>query len=284
MNPKLKPAYLLSLIISVLVLAATTGGLFISGLYRDNALITTGWLWNDLITLVIALPVLAGALFHSIRGSQRAQLVWLGMLYYTIYNYAFYLFGAVLNRFFLIYAALFTLSAFALIYGLSSADLDGIGRKFRDGIYAKGVSVYMMFMALGLGSVWVGQMVGFAVTGHLPPSPLGEGGLKLVASLDLSFQVPGMALAAIWLWRRKPWGYGLSTVLNLQGGLYSVLLTVQTLAQMKAGVEGAETLLPLWIFFGAASLISGAVLLWNLQVTAKSGKSPKVPGEVSTRR
>lgn len=38
---------------------ATAGGWLISGLYRDNAFVTTAWLANDTITLLVAVPFLS---------------------------------------------------------------------------------------------------------------------------------------------------------------------------------------------------------------------------------
>jgi hypothetical protein len=123
LQTKLRPAYILTAIITILAIAASTGGLFIDGLYRDNLLVTSGWYGNDLVTLVVAVPMLVTALILSMRGSQRAQLIWLGMLDYTLYNYAFYLFGTAFNGFFLVYVALFALSIFALIFGLVALDV-----------------------------------------------------------------------------------------------------------------------------------------------------------------
>jgi hypothetical protein len=92
LNAQLKVAVLLSLIITILTFVAAVGGLVIQDLYRDNLFVTSGWFGNDLVTLVVALPILIITLILSVRGSQRAQLVWLGMLNYTLYNFAFYLF------------------------------------------------------------------------------------------------------------------------------------------------------------------------------------------------
>lgn len=109
-----RTAYVLSSIIGVLALMAAAGGLFLDDLYRDNRFVTLAWFGNDWVTLIVAVPILVTALTLSVRGSLRAQLVWLGMLNYTLYNFGFYLFGAAYNRFFLIYVALFALSIFAL--------------------------------------------------------------------------------------------------------------------------------------------------------------------------
>jgi len=98
--PGTKPsaAYVLSTIIVILMIVASANGLFINDLYQDNILVASGWYGNDLVTLLVAAPVLVVALILAMRGSQQARLVWLGMLDNTLYNYALYLFGAAFNR------------------------------------------------------------------------------------------------------------------------------------------------------------------------------------------
>ena len=71
LQTKLRPAYILTAIITILAIAASAGGLFIDGLYRDNLLVTSGWYGNDLATLVVAVPMLVTALILSMRGSTR---------------------------------------------------------------------------------------------------------------------------------------------------------------------------------------------------------------------
>jgi hypothetical protein len=149
-------AYVLSAVIATLTALACAGGLFIDGLYRDNAFAASAWRGTDLVTLVIAVPLLVAALILSINGSFWAQLIWLGMLDYTLYNYAYYLFGAAFNRFFLIYVALFTLSMFALVFGLSKVDITGVQQHFRPRTPVKWIAGYMLFVAAGIGAAAMG--------------------------------------------------------------------------------------------------------------------------------
>jgi len=101
MDSKMKSSYLMTFIIVMLTLIAAAGGLFIDELYKDtNSFALSAWYANDIILLTVGLPLLIAALVLSIRGSLRGQLVWLGMLNFTIYNYSYYLFGAALNAFF----------------------------------------------------------------------------------------------------------------------------------------------------------------------------------------
>ena len=63
-----KITFNLTIIIAVLAAIASAGGFFIKGLYRDNLLVTSGWYGNDLVTLFVAVPLLAGAMFYAGRG------------------------------------------------------------------------------------------------------------------------------------------------------------------------------------------------------------------------
>jgi hypothetical protein len=117
------PAATLTILIGILAAAASTiGALGGERLYRDNAFVTSTWLGTDLVTLVVAVPLLIGALVRARRRSLRALLVWLGILDSMLYNYAFYLFGAGFNRLFLVYAAIVGLAIWALVLGLSGLD------------------------------------------------------------------------------------------------------------------------------------------------------------------
>jgi hypothetical protein len=127
---KLRAAYILSAIIAILATVVSAGGMFMADLYRDNAFVTTVWRGNDLVTLVVAVPLMVATLILTLRGSQRALLVWLGTLGYMLYNYVFYLYGAAFNRFFLLYAALTMLSMYTLIFALPKLDVNGISQRF----------------------------------------------------------------------------------------------------------------------------------------------------------
>lgn len=260
-------AYVLSAIIAILTIVASAGGLFLSDLYRDNLLVTAGWFGNDLVTLAVAAPMLIAALILSMRGSQRAQLVWLGMLDYTLYNYAFYLFGAAFNRFFLIYVALFTLSIFALIFGLAKLDVSAISQKFHARTSVRWISGFMLFVALGLTGVYVAQSLGFVATGQLPDIVVKSGHpTSVVFALDLSLVVPFFVLGAIWLWQRRPWGYVLAAIVNVKGAVYMLALSAVTVSAVQAGASKDLSQVALWGFIGAGSLIASLFLLGNLNL------------------
>jgi hypothetical protein len=267
-------ANILSAIIGILMIVAAVGGLFINDLYRDNAFATSAWRGTDLATLVVAVPILIAALIFALRGSFRAQLVWLGMLDYTLYNYAYYLFGTAFNRFFLIYVALFTLSIFTLIFGLAKVNVKGIRQKFRARTPVKWIGGYMLFVAVGIGGLWIAQSLSFVVTGQVPEFLLEvEHPTSVVFALDLSLVVPFLVLGAIWLWKRRPWGYVLAAILNVKGAVYMIALSAVSVSATKAGFPEASAEMPLWGLLSLGFLVASLFLLGNVQSAQEEGGS-----------
>lgn len=272
LHTKFTTAYWLSAIIAILATVASAGGLFIDDLYRDNAWSRSQFYGNDIVTLVVAVPVLTAALLLAGRGSQRAQLVWLGMMHYMLYNYAFYLFGAAFNWFFLIYAALFALSILGLIFALPNMNANEISQKFQASTPVKWISGYMFFVAVCLGGLWIALSLGFVFTGQVPQVITDSGHVtSVVFAVDLPLLVPYFVLAAIWLWQRQPWGFVLGTIINVSGAAYTLALAAMGITADKAVVAGATMLIPLWLLLTVASVVAAGLLLGNMQQTDLKG-------------
>jgi len=190
-NP-FKTVSILSAAIAGLALVASAGGLLLDGLYRDNDFVRTTWLGNDAVTLFLAVPLLVAALFFAQRGGLKARLIWLGALDYMLYNYAFYLFGAAFNAFFLIYAALLGLSIFALIFGLASLDVSRVSREFSQSVPVMWIGSYFLFVALGLSLVYLRESIGYILNGQLPSIvTISEHPTSVVFALDFTLRSPG---------------------------------------------------------------------------------------------
>jgi hypothetical protein len=261
---KLKPAYILSILIAVLATIASIGGLLLDGLYRDNAFVKTTWLGNDGITLFLAIPILVAALVFSSRGSLKAQLVWMGLLDYMLYNFAFYLFGAAFNWFFLIYVALVGLSIFALIFGLVNFDAGRISQQFREGTPVKWIGGYFLFVAFGLTLIYFILSIAFIATGEVPDIVTRSGHItNVVFALDLTLLIPWLVLGAVWLMKRKPWGYVIAGIVNVKAPLYTFILCVNTALVARNGLGGGDEL-PLWIALTVLGLVACALFYGNM--------------------
>lgn len=263
---KLKPVTILSIFIASLAAFASAGGLLLDGLYRDNAFVKTTWLGNDVVTLFLAVPILVVAMVLSNRKSLgAAYLIWMGALDYMLYNYAFYLFGAAFNWFFLIYAALLALSIFALIVGLMNLDVNGISGQVRKEAPVKWIGSYFLFVASGLGLVYLIQSIGFIFTDNVPAIvTITEHPTNVVFALDLTLLIPWPVLGAVWMMKRKPWGYVIAGILNVKGPLYTLVLAINSILVVRAGISETSEL-PLWGTLTALGLIASVIFYGNLK-------------------
>ena len=131
-NTRLTSACQASVLIGLLLAVAAGVGLFVPGSYEaDTAFAAAAFRGTDLVSLVVAMPALAGSLFLARRGSRRALLVWLGSLACITYTYL-YSFAIVWNRLFLVYVALLSLSGFTLVRALTALDANQLADQFTD--------------------------------------------------------------------------------------------------------------------------------------------------------
>ncbi|HXV94288.1 MAG TPA: hypothetical protein VD813_13370 [Pseudonocardia sp.] len=238
--PGLHTARVLSAIIVVLMVAASAAGLWVDGLYQDDAPVAAMFRGYDLVTLVIAAPLLALTLLPALRGSVRAQLLWAGMLAYAAYDYALYVFGTAFNDVLLLHVALFSLSVFAFGLALANLDAAGIAARFAPRTPVRTISVVLLVVGLALGGIWVFQALRFAVSGEAPTETLlvlPPANTHLAYVLDLALLVPGYVLAAVLLWRRAPWGYVLAGVLLPFSVVYQLNYMTALAFQADAGVS-----------------------------------------------
>jgi hypothetical protein len=265
-----KSAYILSGIIAILALVQSLAGLLVNGVYRDNAWVTATWYGNDLITLVVALPVFVLALIYSVRGSMRAHLVWLAMLVYMLYNYSFYLLGAALNHLFLVYAALFSLSIQALVFSLPRVDALAFMRLFDAKTPRRFIGGFLLAFSFLVAGMWISQSVIFSLSGQIPQIVVDSKHVtNLVAAIDLSSQVPFLFLSGIWIWQKRPWGYVLAAIMSIADCVYMLVLLAFSPFAAKANVPGAWDFAPNWGILFLGCLVC-CVLLYKNSVPFKS--------------
>jgi hypothetical protein len=261
----LRIAYILSAVLAGVLILQTIGGLFIDGLYRDNIWVVSIFRGTDWVTLLLVVPVLIGSLILAVRDSIRARLVLMGSIYYVFYNNMYYLFSA-FNSFFLVYVALFVLSAGALIAALISVKANQIIWPERSAP-RKTISVTMFICGAILAVMWVGQSLLFIANGKLPQLIIDSGGIThMVAALDLTLIVPPLIVGAAWLWKSRPWGYVIATTFFIQCAIITLDLIITPAFQTAAGTKDAWTMVPLWALMGAAFLISSVYMLKSIRV------------------
>jgi dolichyl-phosphate-mannose--protein O-mannosyl transferase len=88
-------------------------------------------------------------------------LLWLGLIGYALYNYAFYLLGAALNAFFLIYVVAVVLAVVVLILVLSQLDTRRVADSLRPTAPVRLIGGSLVFIGIGLAFVWIGMWAAY---------------------------------------------------------------------------------------------------------------------------
>lgn len=99
---RLTRSYLVASALTILfAVLATSVGLFVPGCYRDAEVLLPQLYGQALLTPVVAVPTLTGALYYAHHQSLRGYVVWLGVSGYLLYTYASYAFLTVFNELYL---------------------------------------------------------------------------------------------------------------------------------------------------------------------------------------
>src|SRR6185503_1369734 len=236
-------------------------GLLMPDQYRDVEWIRATWYGNDWITLVAAVPLLSFGARLSGSGSIRGRLVVAGVAGYAVYNYAFYLFGAALNSFFLLYVVNFVLGIVTLGLAGSRVDLTALATSLHSGTPVRLIGGYLVFIAVGLAIVWLGIWGAYVFAGR--PTPIDPEAFKVVAALDVSLMVPALAVGGVLLWKRRPWGYVIATMATIQGALYLLVLSVNSAIAIRRGLASAPGELSIWGPLTLLTTAAAVVLLRN---------------------
>lgn len=263
-------AGLVSVLVAALMIVSSVAGLWIPGLYQEPLEVDAMLRAYDLVTLVLAAPLLVGSLVMSRRGSVGAQLVWLGVLMYSVYNYTIYAFGAAFNDMFLVHVAIWPLSIAAAVLLLLNLDADEVRGRFRPATPVRSISVVLLLIGLGLAGMWASYSVRFAFTG----APPGESELvlpmqavHLAYALDLALFVPACVLASVLLWHRNRWGYVLAPAVLVFGALYQVNYMVALVFQAEAGVPEAPGFDPAEPFIAGVFLVAVVIMGVSMRPT-----------------
>lgn len=230
-------ARMFSTCVVLLMTVESVLGFFVHGLYEEDTWAVAALRGNDLVTLVLVAPVLALAVARG-RRSSRWQLVWLGSLFYSVYNFAYYAFGTAFNDVFLLHVATMALSIAALVALVPALDVTAVSAALTPHKADRWVAAYMVFVGTALITAWGGLSLRFAVTGELPHDVMPPSAVHLVYALDMSLLAPAFLTGGILLWRERAWGYALGVAVNLFGGAYLVVLEFVGGFEANAGIEG----------------------------------------------
>jgi hypothetical protein len=267
----------LTLLILILLPLATLIGLLVPGFYRDTAWMIPQARGQDLMTFVTIEPVLIVALLAYRKRPIAEVLAWMGALSYVLYTYAMYSYTTYFNALFLVYVALFSASLFALIDLLAHLDPEQARAAMRPTLPTRVIAVFCALIGLFFLVAWLGQIVPATLQGTAPePILLAKTPTSAVHVQDLAVVLPLYLLTAVWLWRRRAWGFVLAPILLILADVMLLALLAMGMFMAQAGFAGSLDMAPIFALLALLSLALTGVYFVHIEAP-KAVEEPMIP-------
>ena len=262
-RPALTAAYRWSAALALVAGIAAAVGAFFPAVLSANAPMTAGNArGTDVVILAVAVPALVIAMLLAARGSRRAEIVWLGALAYILYNSVFFAYGTHFNGLFLSYAAALSLGVWSVVSLLRAADAEGLRARFSPGTPVRAIAGYLLVTTALFAATWLRDIIPAIAANTAPKSLAGTGMVtNPVEMTDLAFDFPLTALAAGWLWQRRPLGYLLAGAFLVYGVIEAVgVATDQWFGHLADPTQSAAAV-PLFVVLALVGLVPLVVYL-----------------------
>lgn len=236
------------------------------GLYYYDTLSSAAQMQgNDIVTLVVGLPLLALSTWLAFHGSLRGHLLLTGTLGFFLYTYMSMSMLTSYNPLFLVYVTLFSLSLFAFILSMMAFDLQTLPQHFSSSLPLGWIAGLLFFVGGFLAFAWVGKIV--------PPllqnqTPILENTTTLVIqAMDLGLILPLAVVAGILLLRRSAWGYLLASVFVMKAITMGLGVSAMGISSALAGVPDSMAIVVPFIVITVLNLAVAALLLRSVEQT-----------------
>jgi hypothetical protein len=194
-------AYAISLVIAALMAVASVAGLLYQTIIYPTDELLQAFVPNDVVNLVIGLPILLGSMWLARRGRLIGLLLWPGALFYVFYTYIIYVFSMPLNVALMLHLTLVTLSAYTMIGLVASIDGEAVQDQLTGAVPERAGGGVLA----GLGILFFVRVMGVMVSAVISQTP--------VAATELALHVTDFMITPAWviggalLWRREALGY-----------------------------------------------------------------------------
>jgi hypothetical protein len=218
---------------------------------------------NDLITLVVGLPLLAFSAVWAWRSSLRGHLILTGTLGFFLYTYMSMSTLTSYNNLFLVYVALFILSLYAFILAMMSFDLAALPEHFSDKLPRGWIAGLMLVVAAFLGLAWLERILMPLIQGDTPA--LENTTTLVIQFMDLALIAPAAVLGGVLLLRKSAWGYLLASVMLTKGVTMGLGVSAMGINMALRGVPDSLAILLPFLAITTANLVMTVILLKNVK-------------------
>lgn len=258
---RLKRAFILTITLVVVMAAGAIWALFkMEGRTPGNPG-GLSWGGGDLAGLILTLPLLSVTAILGFRGGRKPLLLWGGCLTYLVSSAAAEAFAPNWNLSTPIRLLSFSLAFFALVSLLASIDARRLAKRFRGSTPVRLVAT-IIFVGVLLSLVWlVHENLKVFLEGGAPDLDDRGSAPGLIRIFDLAVVLPVAVVTALWLWRRRPWGYVLGAMFLVANGLSGLSMALAEYLSSAAGLPHVEGLTPI---SGAWTLVCVGAIVYFL--------------------
>lgn len=246
------------------------------GLYKyDTPIGAIGFMAGDLITLVLAIPLLITSVLLYQHGSLKGGLLLAGTLSYFLYTYTSMGFGAAYNNLFLAYIVIFAASLYGLILVLLSFDVKALPAHFESHLPRKGMGVFLIVSGVILSLIWLVISIIPALIANTAAAEAYYYTTFTTAIIDIGIVAPALILAGVLIRRGAPSGYLLASTMLIFTCVLGASLTAGGVIQVLKGVITIGQAMVFTVPFVILSLIA----IWFTVVLFRNFSESLIPQE-----
>ncbi len=222
---------------------------------------------NDLVTLLVGLPLLAVSFWLSLRGSLRGKLLLTGTLGFILYTYMGMCVGTAYNAIFLIYVANFSLSLFAFILSIQWMDREALPARFSTKLPRRLIAGLFFFTSAFLMMAWLGRIAPTLLQNQIPL--LENTTTMFIQAMDLAIIVPACILSAVLLLRQSAWGFLLASVAVMKFLTMGLAVSLMGFNMVRVGVSADVAGLVIFPTITLINLVLAIILLKSISPEKK---------------
>lgn len=243
------------------------------GLYYYDTVSTVAQMQgNDLIALLVGLPLLVISTWMAFRKSLRGRLLLTGTMGFFLYTYMSMSMLTAYNALFLVYVALFTMSLYAFILCMLSFDLNELPRHFSEKLPRGWIAGVLFAVGGFLFLAWVGRVVPELLHPEIPAA-LENTTTRVIQTMDLALIVPLAILSGVLLLRRSSWGYLLASVAILKGLTMSLAVSTMAINMALMGVPDSLVIMVPFLVLTALNMVTAVLLFQNIKDDAMASRN-----------
>ena len=289
---------ILSLVVFILALAAALAGVLVStpgqpymvtslrgeavqiegqGLYRfDSVSAALQSRVQDIVTLVLGLPMLALSLWFYLRGSLRGKLLLAGTLANFFYVYILMAVISAFNPLFLVYVVLFSSSFYAMILVLTAVNVPALPGLFSSRLPRRRIAALMIVIGVFLTLSWLGRIIPPTLQ-NTAPTGLDIYSTLPVQALDLGLLVPLAVWGGVAFWRNRPAGYLVAGLVLVKAFSFGTAVAAMGISMILSGVGESVVLVAVFSGFALVNMAFTILFLRSVQEPKARGQQ-LIPG------